>query len=656
MMDRLLGADGTFEIVVELNAGDKAVAHAVAWQAMQRANEATAERWMVWQCSDCALEVGTHAADESAELCVTCAPSASLSLGRCMFRLQLRVARHATMAWPFAAGALVPVAAMAEGQSLELTYPVYAGMQWVDVFAEAGGLYVGIHDDAPYFKHLRASATRSESDILWTLEIDYTDLTWPMGRAWCAPPLVLARHQGDWRAGAQRYRSWAESWFRRDPVPRWLCKSSGHNMVSFVYPNGKRTAFAELPALAKATRRLGMTCVHIADWMEEGHDTFYPAYDPDPALGGPEALKAAVESMAAGNTAVSLYFNGRLLDPAGPFGGYAFDWAVKLTPEVRARFSAMWERTQNTNLGGWDPGKVWPKCSSEFNRDGSAAEEWWGRSMPAICPAVPGWRALWLNQVGGVVDAVRPRMIQVDQVCGCWSMPCYDATHPHVSPALAWSHYKAFTWQMRRRVQACNPEIALWTEGVNDLLGLAFDGLQASLGFDSLLAGIGEWDPRIFRVTFPEYVLVSGDLDGLDKRALVWAIVLGCHYHFAFAQPGAVTADVLRWIRFATALRQRYWRQFCSTEVFIPDHTGDAGVRLLAYRTARRLLLVGAPLGRKEEDVERAFQVDVPLPGQPAGIERMDTLLDPPGKAAIKRGHCEIAARGPFAALLKLTR
>lgn len=578
----------------------------------------------------------------------------SWHLDELAFEARVRVGKDARFTWPYSSGAVVPVTQLAAARrTLELTYPVYASMQWVDVWAGQNGTYIAAHDEVPYFKHLRVHAEGSAARRVLVISFAYTDLAWPAGKAWTSPPLVIANHHGDWRAGSRYYRSWADSWFRRDEVPVFMKKSAGHDMISFP-TDGGRIPFKDLSRRAAASRKLGIDGVHVADWMEEGFDTFYPAYQADPTLGGEGGLRRAVRRMGGDGAWTCLYLNGRLLDPAGPHGQHAFKWAVKHPPHVKRRFAEMWARTQDASVPGWDPRLAVPSETAPFNRDGTAAEEWWERTLAVMCPAVAGWRELWLSRIEDVARRYRPRMFQVDQVCGCWGMPCYDESHPHHCPGLAWSAYKSFTRAMRGRAKAIDPEIALWSEGVNDMLGQAFDGLQNNLGFASLLAGLGEWDPRIFKHTFPEYILVTGDLAGGDLHALAWMLIIGGHGHFFLQEPAALSVDARQRIRWAVRMRKRYWRELTSREVFVPEVSGDAGVRVMAYRSGKRMLLVGAPMVPVDQP-ERRFRVSLGLPHVVKQVHRAEWLVDTANARAstTSRFVCRVRGRGPFLLVLR---
>lgn len=645
-LDRLL-PNVSLRILVTLRSGRTTRTLALNDARWRTSTETTSTTWMQASAETAGFELWMRRPDRGrVEITAAVTGRSPWVVAECVFQVRVRAAASASVAWPFAAGAVVPVARLATGRTLELTYPVYASMQWVDVFDAGRGLYAATHDAEPYFKHmrLRSEGEGRRREIL--VEFAYTDLEWPADKQWTSPPLVLATHDGDWRTGAKIYRAWADTWFHHDPVPTWLWRECGHNLIAFPSTRERRP-FSELPAVAAATRRLGIYGVHVADYMEEGFDTFYPAFRPDPKLGGERGLRRAIERMAAEGTWTSLYTNGRILDVAGPHGSHAFEWAVKLPPHVRERFDAMWTCTQAPELGGWDPRGVGAQERAPFNRDGSAAQEWWGRVFAAVCPTVPAWRELWLSRLSELVDTLGPHMFQVDQVCGCWGLPCYDAAHPHASPALAWSGYKAFAAGMRARLRERSDSIALWTEGVNDILGQSFDGLQAQLGFDSLLAGIGEWEPRLFRCTFPEFVLLSGNMNGTDRWAMIWALLLGGHCHFHMPEPWTLDATTRRWVRFVATVRRRHWREFASPDVSAPDVDGDAGVRAMVYRAGRRTLVIGAPMAPRGEP-DRAFAATIAVDA-PGRVGRVDSLGPASMRVRLRSGRLDVRGAGPFA-------
>jgi len=113
--------------------------------------------------------------------------------------------------WPHTLGARFRVRGLKPGTRLEEPYPAFMTMQWLDLYDQTQGLYLGCLDDFGYSKRLfvgREADGRSVMGVTfvgcWVAE---------KGDAWSTPWVQIAAHKGDWRAGARLYRSFAEAAF-----------------------------------------------------------------------------------------------------------------------------------------------------------------------------------------------------------------------------------------------------------------------------------------------------------------------------------------------------------------------------------------------------------------------------------------------------------
>ena len=119
--------------------------------------------------------------------------------------------------WPHTLGARFRAEGFAPGQQVEEPYPGFLTMQWLDLFDSSRGVYVACLDDYGYSKRLfigRDDDGRSLMGIsfigCWIAEA---------GDQWATPWVSLAAHEGDWRVGANLYRTWAEPRFGPLDVP-----------------------------------------------------------------------------------------------------------------------------------------------------------------------------------------------------------------------------------------------------------------------------------------------------------------------------------------------------------------------------------------------------------------------------------------------------
>ncbi|HQK96142.1 MAG TPA: hypothetical protein PLD23_21780, partial [Armatimonadota bacterium] len=113
--------------------------------------------------------------------------------------------------WPHTLGTRFRVQGFAPGETLAMPYPEFLYMQWLDLFDETGGVYLGCLDDYGYSKELfigRDAAGASRWGIIFTG-------CWiaKQGDRWTTPWVQIAAHPGDWRAGADLYRPFAQAAF-----------------------------------------------------------------------------------------------------------------------------------------------------------------------------------------------------------------------------------------------------------------------------------------------------------------------------------------------------------------------------------------------------------------------------------------------------------
>jgi len=513
-----------------------------------------------------------------------------------------------SVTWPFGVGASAAVADLPAWPGLILTYPVYASMQWIDLYDERSGLYLGAHDDAPFMKWLYVWNASDGVGV----RFDWTDLAVKPGETLALPPVALSVHQGDWHAGADIYRGFMQPRLDRWPAPDWFRRNPSHNTIVMKQHDADHPllSFSDLPDLYRKASSCGIGMVHLAGYMEHGHDTDYPEYEPGDCMGGREGLARAICDIHRAGGRLSLYTNGRILDPRGPFSEHMAEGAVRVPPghPARAAVVDMWDHLVPREKNAWDPRGCMEGGPSPWNADGSAVEENWGRLLAVMCPGAAGWRGLLLSRLARLAEGVRPDGFQVDQVAGCWCWPCYSTGHDHDRPATAWSHYRQFARDMRQRMKADDPDRSTWTEGVCDLLGEAFDCQQANLGFTTCLGGSAKWMPELYRYTFPDQHLFFGDLRGDEVEQLMHAILVS----------GAIHANVQDWeaclpgYREAIAVYLRWRRE--ETDLLagsiVAGAACSAGVACTQFASDRKLGLValrldGSPPGSIEVDMDR---------------------------------------------------
>lgn len=122
--------------------------------------------------------------------------------------------------WPHTLGARYRVQGFRPGDRMENPYPAFMYMQWLDLFDGNQGVYVGCLDDYGYSKSLfigRDADGRSAFGVslvgCWIAK---------KGDSWTTPWVQIAAHKGDWHAGADMYRPFAEKAFGPISVPEYI--------------------------------------------------------------------------------------------------------------------------------------------------------------------------------------------------------------------------------------------------------------------------------------------------------------------------------------------------------------------------------------------------------------------------------------------------
>ncbi len=122
--------------------------------------------------------------------------------------------------WPHTLGARFRVQGMTPGKPLESPYPAFMYMQWIDLYDESHGLYIGCEDAYGYSKSLRIGR---DADGLSVFGFVFTGC-WVArkGDSWTTPWVRIMPHTGDWRVGADTYRQFAQTAFGPLCAPEYM--------------------------------------------------------------------------------------------------------------------------------------------------------------------------------------------------------------------------------------------------------------------------------------------------------------------------------------------------------------------------------------------------------------------------------------------------
>lgn len=206
-----------------------------------------------------------------------------------------------------------------------ISYPGVA-MPWLDLYHKNGrkGVYFSPEDPQPrqgawVFQLSPGADWRRDwvwpdADVLGQpvgMTMAWVNLAFVQpGATFQSPPVAVRFHDGGWYEAAGLYRRWFDQHFTIDRTGQWLDREDAWQSTIISYPDdviGYR--FADLPRLAEAALSAGIRVLQIDGWDVGGLDRSFPDYRPDPRLGTPEELKAALAQCRAMGVRTLLFSN-----------------------------------------------------------------------------------------------------------------------------------------------------------------------------------------------------------------------------------------------------------------------------------------------------------------------------------------------------------
>ncbi|HEX5284213.1 MAG TPA: DUF6259 domain-containing protein [Bryocella sp.] len=107
--------------------------------------------------------------------------------------------------------------------------------------------------------------------------------------------VVMHPFAGDWHKGADFYRRWHASWYKRPANPGWLDAPHAWQQIQInSSENDLRTAYKDFPRRALEAAKAGITVIQLTGWNRGGQDRDNPTQDTEPLLGTHEDLKRAI--------------------------------------------------------------------------------------------------------------------------------------------------------------------------------------------------------------------------------------------------------------------------------------------------------------------------------------------------------------------------
>jgi hypothetical protein len=361
-------------------------------------------------------------------------------------------------------------------------YPAAMSMQFMTLYNANRSIYLACYSEGDETISLNARVGAENA-----LHLSVNHYPFVSGREWRSPECATAHLAGGWLPAAGLYAGRMRARMPQAQHSPWLQYSFDGWAEVGLHFEGKAPEYHynDLPDIFRSIQADGIRTLHIYGWSGNGHDTLYPDYDIDPALGSAEDLRRALDKIKAWGGRAMLYTNSRLVDPASRFyrsGGSAF------------------------------------VCRQ---RDGSPYLENYGTSVSfaVACPACAGYRDYFTGQVRRMVAEFGAHAIQMDQINSTIGFLCFDPAHreEHRSPAAnflpGWS-------ELARQVEAAGrelePDFFMWGEGCQERFGRHIAVHQGH--GEARTVTVGAMQPALFRYVYPG-AIVTGIANSLDQLA-----------------------------------------------------------------------------------------------------------------------------------------
>ena len=141
------------------------------------------------------------------------------------------------------------------------------------------------------------------------------------------PGIRIEGYAGDWHSGADLYRQWRERHLVLAQPPAWVNEPISWLQLQVNSTEDRiHVPFDRLIEYAREAAELGVAAIQVTGFNVGGQDRNTPHHDPDPRLGGFDALKKAIADIQALGVRVVLFCK--------------FNWAEQSLPDYAEKWRA----------------------------------------------------------------------------------------------------------------------------------------------------------------------------------------------------------------------------------------------------------------------------------------------------------------------------
>ena len=229
--------------------------------------------------------------------------------------------------------------------------------------------------------------------------------------------VTIAPYEGTWHTGIDIYKAWRSTWFTPPPAPAWTKEVHSWQQIQINSPEDDlRTLFQELPDRAAKAAREGISAIQLVGWNHGGQDRGNPSHDPDPRLGGFDALKEAIAKIRQMGLHLVLFNK--------------YTWLELTTDAYRAGLSAH-AACDPYGIPYYHPGYEYqtPVQLAATNT----------RRFAVACMCDEAWQTLCAREFRKSIDLGADGILYDEAFHHASANFCFSPAHSHPVPATLWS-------------------------------------------------------------------------------------------------------------------------------------------------------------------------------------------------------------------------
>ena len=386
-----------------------------------------------------------------------------------------------------------------------------ATMGWFGVESNGHFLYVARYDDKARHCFMTVKQRIHSDPTNLMVGFDHFPMARP-GEKLVIPSTVVGILDGDWRAGADVYRAWADkTFFKVTKKHDWVKKMVGWQRIIMRSQYGEDYYKAsDLPKIYEEGAKRGIHTIFLFAWWKEGMDRNYPTYQ-EPYPGAFKELSENIKKVQDMGGHIILECNCHFLDPHNPY------------------YKEFGDEVKIIDINGNEirPAFVYPGRGEFRATYGS-------HQFPICCSGTERWRNQVLSQLKQMGD-MGADCVFADCFCGCPYQPCFNDRHEHGARVdEEWVGHRKF---FEAAVDYCDSADKVFAgEVVTDVAAAYTQFIHGLVNVDFKIKS--NQFPQLFRYTFPEVITTErgirdaeGDSPKQMRAALTTGVRLDCELY-----------------------------------------------------------------------------------------------------------------------------